>query len=186
CVSLGKWQLRRAAEREAIALSIEQGRKSPPLSLTPNTPHEQFQDWRQATATGTWQSQFTVLLDNRNYNGRPGFWVAMPLLIDAESNTGLLVLRGWIPRPVQPGEKLPNLSARPETTTIEGQLRQRVPRLFELYSFSGSDASALPPSIPAIAGETPRVQNLSIQDYAAGTGLKLLPVVLEQTSDDSL
>src|SRR5690554_1472026 len=110
CVSLGNWQLDRAAERDAIAHSIESGRQRADLTLSAATLPEQLQEWRQAQAAGTWLPQFTVLLDNRNYNGRPGLWVATPLRLDDESGTALLVLRGWLPRPIAAGETLPELT----------------------------------------------------------------------------
>lgn len=183
CVSLGNWQLDRAAQRDAIARAMESGRQSPPLALRPDTPPGQLLDWRPAQAEGRWLHQFTVLLDNRNYNGRPGFWVATPLLLDEADKTALLVLRGWVARPVGPDQgRPPDPAPHAGIQAVSGQIRQRVPRLFELWSFSGRDPSALPKAFPAAGGQPPRVQNLDLADYAAATGLKLLPVVLEQTS----
>lgn len=184
CVSLGNWQVQRAAERQAMAQSIERGRQSAPLPLHARTPPEEFQDWRSAQATGTWLPQYTVLLDNRNLEGRPGLWVATPLLLDGEAGTALLVLRGWVPRPVKATEQLPDLTPPSGAQTVTGQMVQRVPRLFELWSFGGPGPSALPQTFPAPNGKLPRVQNLALADYAGATGLKLLPVVLEQTSGD--
>jgi len=184
CVALGNWQLDRAAERDAIFEAIESGRQSAPLILQPDTPADELTNWRQAQALGTWLPQFTVLLDNRNYNGRPGFWVATPLQLDAPEPTALLVLRGWIPRPLGMEERLPDLSPPQGRQAISGQMLERVPRLFELQSFSGASPSTLPQAFPAADGKLPRVQNLDLSDYAAATGLKLMPVVLEQTSPE--
>src|SRR5690606_22216622 len=133
CAALGNWQLDRAAERDAISAAIESGRQSPPLALNANTPPAQFQDWRPAQARGTWLHSLTVLLDNRNFNGRPGFWVATPLLLDDATHTAVLVLRGWIPRPIRPGESLPDLTPPAGMQAVSGQMRERVPRLFELW-----------------------------------------------------
>lgn len=185
CVSLGNWQLDRAAERDAIAQSIESGRQSAGLALNASTPPEQLQEWRQAQATGTWLPEFTILLDNRNYNGRPGLWVATPLLLDDDSGHALLVLRGWLPRPVAAGERLPDLTPAGGKQTISGQMVLRVPRLFELWNFGKADPNALPATFASSDSAPPRVQNLDLADYASVTGLKLLPVVLEQTSADA-
>lgn len=182
CVSLGNWQLDRAAERDAIAQSIESGRQSAPLELRSDTPPQQFQNWRPAQAEGQWLHSFTVLLDNRNFNGRPGFWVATPLRLDDASGMAVLVLRGWIPRPVDAPQELPNLAPPAGIQTISGHLMERVPRLFELWSFGGADPNALPAEFSSDAKGPPRVQNLDLADYADATGLKLLPVVLEQAS----
>lgn len=184
CLSLGNWQLDRAAEREAISAAIERGRQSPPFTLHPNTSAHELHNWQPAQAQGSWLPEFTVLLDNRNLNGRPGFWVATPLLLEASSRTALLVLRGWIPRQAGYEGSMPDLTPASGLQTVSGQILERVPRLFELRSFSGSDPSALPQQFSDATGSFPRVQNLELADYAAATGLKLMPFVLEQTSKD--
>lgn len=183
--SLGQWQLRRSDERRAILAAIEAGRKQAPVQLTPATPSDSLVPWRVAQATGTWLPQFSVLLDNRNHDGRPGYWLATPLLLDSTSRQAVLVLRGWLPRVIQ-GQGEPGLPATPEgPQTVTGELSERVPRMFELWSLGGQDQSALP-ALPAADGKTPQVQNLPLDTYARATGLNLLPVVLSQTSQPSL
>lgn len=184
CVSLGRWQLDRAAERDAIFEAIESGRQRAPLPLQANTPAHELQNWRPAQITGRWLHQFTILLDNRNYNGRPGFWVATPMQLNDSEQIAVLVLRGWLPRTPGNDKPLPDLTPPTGVQTISGQLLDRVPRLFELQSLRGSDPNALPYNFGAQDGHLVRVQNLDLHDYAAATGLKLMPVVLEQTSPD--
>ncbi|MGY6268161.1 SURF1 family protein [Achromobacter denitrificans] len=193
--SLGQWQLRRGDERRAILAAIEAGRKQAPLQLTPATDPAGMTAWRAAEATGVWQPQFSVLLDNRNHDGRPGYWLAMPLLLDAGAGRAVLVLRGWLPRalpapgqPAGPGPAQPALPATPEgQQTVTGELSPRVPRLFEIWSLGGAEQSALPAALPA-AGGVPQVQNLPLDAYARATGLALLPTVLMQSdgADDGL
>ena len=186
--SLGQWQLRRGDERRAILAAIEAGRKQAPLPLSPATDPADMTAWRSAQATGVWLPQFSVLLDNRNHDGRPGYWLATPLLLDAATNRAVLVLRGWLPRVIQrQGE--PQLPATPEgMQTVQGELSVRVPRLFELWSLGGADAAALPAALPVAGGTLPQVQNLPLDDYARATGLNLLPTVLSQGGqvDDGL
>jgi cytochrome oxidase assembly protein ShyY1 len=180
CAMMGNWQLRRAAERDAIMQTIEAGRKAAPLALDAATPDKELVQWRRAATQGVWLHDFTVLLDNRNFKGKPGFWVATPLLIDPSTRTAILVLRGWLPRPILPGESLPPLPRLEGMQTVEGQIVSHVPRMFELWSLSGKASATLPP-LP-LPGETlPQVQNLALEDLAGATGLKLLPAVLEQT-----
>lgn len=188
-VSLGQWQLRRGDERRAILDAIEAGRKQAPLVLTPATPPADMTAWRAAQASGTWLPQFSVLLHNRNHDGKPGYWLATPLLLDAESRRAVLVLRGWLPRVIQ-GQGQPALPATPTgVQTIEGELSTRVPRLFELWSLGGQASSSLPASLPMAGGSVPQVQNLPLDAYAEATGLSLLPTVLSQSGaapDDGL
>ncbi|EJO31241.1 SURF1 family protein [Achromobacter marplatensis] len=183
-VSLGQWQLRRSDERRAILAAIEAGRKQAPLMLTPATPSDDMTAWRVAQASGAWLPQFSVLLDNRNHDGRPGYWLATPLLLDVSSRQAVVVLRGWLPRVIQ-GQGEPQLPVTPEgMQTITGELSDRVPRMFELWSMGGQDQSALPRALPVAGGSVPQVQNLPLADYARATGLNLLPVVLSQTGQD--
>lgn len=81
CFSLGLWQLDRAAERDALHQTIERGRQQTPLMLSASTPPADFTPWRAASAQGSWSAGHTVLLQNRNLEGRPGYWVATPLLL---------------------------------------------------------------------------------------------------------
>lgn len=187
-VSLGQWQLRRSDERRAILAAIEAGRKQAPLVLTPSTPPADMTAWRVAEASGTWLPQFSVLLDNRNHDGRPGYWLATPLLLDAATQRAVLVLRGWLPRVIQ-GQGEPQLPVTPEgVQRVQGELSVRVPRMFELWSLGGADASTLPAALPAANGTVPQVQNLPLDAYARATGLNLLPTVLSQSgqADDGL
>lgn len=181
CVSLGNWQLRRAAQRDTIKQAIESGRKHPPLQLSAHTPQKELINWRPAVVSGTWLDRFTVLLENRNFKGMSGFWVATPLQI--EPGTAVLVLRGWVARPLSPGDTLPSIAAPKGGVAVEGELLNRVPRLFELWSFGKQTEGRLPPKLPTATLAAPKVQNLDLADYAKASGLTLLPSILEQTSD---
>jgi len=94
--------------------------------------------------------------------------------------TAVLVLRGWLPRVIQ-GQGAPALPATPQgEQTIKGELSPRVPRMFELWSLGGQDASSLPATLPAAGGAVPQVQNLPLDALARATGLTLLPTVVSQ------
>jgi cytochrome oxidase assembly protein ShyY1 len=80
-----------------------------------------------------------------------------------------------------------------ELQTIQGELVQRVPKLFELWSsnkasrlsFAKSTTSSdnqTATSAQLETGSLPRVQNLSLAELSEQSGLNLLPVVLMQTS----
>ncbi|VFR44004.1 Cytochrome oxidase biogenesis protein Surf1, facilitates heme A insertion [plant metagenome] len=179
-VSLGRWQLRRADERRAVAAAIEAGRVQPPLALSAGMAAEQLQPWSPARATGVWRHDLTVLLDNRNQEGRPGFWVATPLMLDAERGDAVLVLRGWLARPLG-DTAMPALPAPTGRLTVDGELAAHVPRLFELDRQAGRLPAGWPQGGDAAP---PRVQNLALPDLAAATGLHLVPAVLMQTAGD--
>lgn len=183
-VAAGRWQLRRADERRAIGQQISAASSHAPLQLQAGTPPAEFIKWRSALASGTWVNAATVLVENRSFEGRPGLWVATPLLLDAGSRSAVVVLRGWIPSPIGPEARLQAIPAPTAPVTLQGTMTDQVPRLFELWSLEHRHAGKMPARLPAPGQEPPRVQNIDLAAYAQASGLKLLPVVVEQTSDD--
>ncbi len=124
CLMLGRWQLERAEVRRQVAATLEAGRRALPLILTPSIPREALQAWRPATAEGRWLSEWSVLLDNRNLDGRPGLWLATPLMLDRD--TAVLVLRGWVERPIA-GRPVPAIPTTESTVYLSGELATHVP-----------------------------------------------------------
>lgn len=198
--SLGNWQLNRAAQRDATHDQITAAASLAPVTLTADTPGSDMITWRHATASGRWMHRYTVLLENRNYHARPGYWVATPLqLTDNQAASSphhaVLVLRGWLarddvmktatdgPSRVDPGVAL-RLAQSDNIHTVTGELFTHVPRLFELWSWSESNNSRLPEALVDTSQSLPALQNLDLDEYALATGLKLLPVVLAQTSPE--
>ncbi len=192
--SLGRWQLGRADERRAIAASIQAGRSQAPLLLSSSVPAEQLTAWRPAQVVGRWRPELSVALDNRNLDGRPGLWLATPLVL--EDGSAVLVLRGWFARPFDVSQALQIVTPEgPQRVT--GELALHVPRMFELWSSGAGSASQLPVGWPgnvapsasdAEVARLPRLQNLELAQLAARTGLKFVPAVLLQTepNDDGL
>ncbi|MBV6274029.1 SURF1 family protein [Alcaligenaceae bacterium CGII-47] len=177
CASAGSWQLRRAAQRTALMHAIEAGRQAPPIKLSAQI--TDGPDWHTAQVRGTWLDRFTVHLDNRNLNGHPGLWIATPLQLHDDPTRAVLVLRGWVARPLGTAQ-LPDLRLPDGPVTIQGTLLHHVPRIFELGSLTGNQAGTLPARLPLPDGAPPRVQNLPLAELASATGLSLLPIILEQ------
>ncbi len=188
---LGNWQLNRATERLNMAATIAAGRASTPLQLNAHTAAPELSPWRSASANGTWLHQYTILVDNRNHDGRPGYWVATPLLLAQDSDaTGaqrppaaLLVLRGWMPRPVHPGQAQQPIPAPTGIQTVHGELLERVPRLLQLWSWSKSSTGQLPATWSKDASTPVVVQNLDLNELSQASGLQLLPTVLAANPD---
>lgn len=178
-ISLGRWQLSRAQERQSLAQQIEQGRQQAPLHIDSQASLDKGALWQSVAVHGSWRSELTVLLDNRNFKGKPGYWIATPFVLDEGDLAGssLLVLRGWLAR--VPGQT-PSVPAAPSGfETISGELMERVPRLFELGS------SPLPAHLPDPSGTPPVVQNLALEDLRSRIDLPVLPRVLAQTAPAS-
>jgi surfeit locus 1 family protein len=165
-VSLGNWQSRRAAEKRDLALALDQAAKSPPTELPvegKNLIH------KHVAAGGRFVPERTVLLDNKLRRGRPGYEVVTPLRIGT-SPLHVLVNRGWVAAP-RTRDTLPDVRTPAGEVRVDGVALERIPH-----------ALAAGPSAGRVR------QNLDIAEFAAESGLQLMPIVIEQHShaDDGL
>lgn len=183
-VSLGQWQIRRANEREHLAQLIEAGRQKDRVSIDSLQSLEKTHPWQRIRISGRWRDELTVLLDNRNDKGRPGYWVATPLELHTADLQGqaILVLRGWLAR--IPGQT-PRVPPAPVgQNTIEADVLTRVPRLFELPG-SQQARHGLPERFQGKSSAIPVVQNLYVSELAQVSELTLLKPVLVQATPES-
>src|SRR5258706_4402230 len=82
---LGMWQIHRADEKIALQQALDERSTLPPLAareLARTTEAAAAQHYRRIRLQGHWLPRFTVYLDNRQMNGRPGFYAVTPLQID--------------------------------------------------------------------------------------------------------
>ncbi len=171
--SLGRWQLSRAAQKEALQAALAE-RKALPAIDGNRLPWAgpMSGDWaalqhRRMVLEGQWLADKTVYLENRQMGGRPGFYVVTPLQLHGQ-DTVVLVQRGWAPRHFQDRTRLPEVSTPTGAVRLEGRL---APWPAKLYEFDA----------PAAPGAVRIRQNLDPQAYAAEIGRSLAPVSLLQT-----
>jgi surfeit locus 1 family protein len=117
----------------------------------------------RVTVTGSFVPKFTVLLDNKIRHGRAGYEVVTPLKISG-SDAHVLVDRGWVPAAPR-RDILPDIRTPSGEVRIEGLALARLPRALQLKEEGAQ-----------------RRQNLDVEAYAAETGLRLEPRVIEQHS----
>jgi surfeit locus 1 family protein len=163
---LGYWQLSRAHQKLERQAQIDARGQLPPLSvaaLARDAPAAPGQYYRRIRLEGQWVGDDTVFLDNRQMDGRPGFFVVTPLRLAGEP-AAVLVQRGWVARDPSVRTRLPALSTPAGTVRIEGVI---APPPARLYQFA-TEASG------------PIRQNLDIAAYARETGLRLLPLSVLQ------
>jgi len=164
--SLGQWQLRRAAQKEALQAAVESKGRLPALdarALLAN-PDMAGEIHRPAVLKGSWRPEHTVYLDNRPMSGKTGFVVLTPLVLEGSAQA-IVVQRGWVPRDFADRTRLPQVATPTGTVTVEGRLAASPSRLYEFQGI-----------------ETGRIrQNLDMPAYRAQTGLPLLEVSLLQT-----
>lgn len=92
-LALGFWQLERAGDKRAQQARLEAQRALPPASLS-QLPASDLQDYRRVIARGSFDTEHSWLLDNRQRNGRVGYEVIAPFHL--QDGGSILVNRGWV------------------------------------------------------------------------------------------
>jgi surfeit locus 1 family protein len=167
---LGLWQLDRAGQRLGLQAAIEQRQAMPPVpqSALLGAKAQSELLHRQVTVRGNWLARYTVFLDNRQMQGRPGFFVVTPLRLEGSAAV-ILVERGWVPRNFEQREKLPPVPTPDGTVELRGRI---APPPAKLYEFSGAQRGAIR-------------QNLDLAQFRVETGLPLLDLAVRQTQGAS-
>jgi surfeit locus 1 family protein len=163
---LGFWQLDRAAQKNALQASLDARSFQPPLdaaSLARTPGAAEGQHFRRIVLQGRWLAERTVFLDNRQMDGKVGFFVVTPLAL-AGSAAAVLVERGWAPRDFNDRAVLPPVTTAAGIVTVAGVVAPAPSRLFQFAD---------------PAGGTIR-QNLDIASFARESGLELLPLSIQQ------
>jgi surfeit locus 1 family protein len=163
---LGWWQLDRAAQKEALQAAQQARSGLPPLdatSLARTVEEAAAQHHRMVRLQGHWLPERTVYLDNRQMNGRPGFYVVTPLRLQ-EGSDAVLVQRGWVPRDVQERTRLAAVPTPAGAVEVLGRI---APPPSRLYEFAGQAAG-------------PIRQNLDVVDFAREAALSLRPLSVLQ------
>lgn len=159
---LGVWQLSRAAEKNALQAAVEERARLPALGVLPS--EAPGVHYRRVHLRGRWSPAHTVYLDNRQMNGRPGFFVVTPLLL--ADGRAVLVQRGWLPRDANDRTRIDDAPAPAGEVVIEGRIAPPPARLFE---FEGAGVGRIR-------------QNIDIDVFARETGLRLAPLSVVQTT----
>ena len=169
-LALGAWQLDRGRKREALHRAVQQRQELAPVGNEALLRGAEAADLmhRPIVVRGTWAAQHTVFLDNRQMNGRPGFFVVTPLLLDG-GRQAVLVERGWAPRNFERREQLPPVATPGGPVQVRGRIAPWPAKLYEFDATAGG----------------PIRQNLDLGRFAAETGLPLLGVAVRQTGDGS-
>ena len=165
-LSLGRWQLSRAAQKEAMQLAQDAAAALPALDnqtlLALPDPAQALH--RSVVLRGQWMAQRTVFLDNRQMQGKVGLYAITPLRLEASAAV-ILVQRGWLARNFLERTALAPLQTPGGTVQVRGYV---APAPTRLYQFGD--------------GETGTIrQNLDLAAFGSEIGLPLGAVTVVQT-----
>ena len=165
-VSLGNWQSRRAEEKAAFGQVQDAAARHAVLALPPTPVDAHAYAFSRVSVRGEYSARHTILLDNKVLRGTPGYQVLTPLKIGG-GDLYVLVNRGWVAAGAR-RDRLPQIQTPAGTETVEGIAVVPSGNILEL------DAKTEEGSV---------WQNLVLARYAKWSGLKLQPIVLQQTSE---
>jgi surfeit locus 1 family protein len=166
-LALGFWQLSRAAQKEALQAALESRSKLPPVQVGELLQARDYEPLvhRQATLRGSWVPGRTLFLDNRQMNGKAGFYVVTPLMLEGQDKA-VIIERGWVQRNFLDRTQLPQVPTPAGIVEVTGRI---APPPSKLYAFSGTESGAIR-------------QNLDLAAYRVESGLPLIGVSLMQTA----
>ena len=166
--SLGIWQVNRALEKQALQDEVNAHQQQTALELARFNGDFAGQIYVPVNAYGKFDQQHEILIDNEIHEGKAGYHVLTPLILEDQS--AILVNRGWVPLG-QSRDVLPEINTPQDDVVIHGMI-------------------APPKSKPALALTDDSVKPgkvwlfLDMQKYENITGLKLLPVVILMDKQD--
>ena len=169
-ISLGFWQLDRAAQKRQLLQQFQQQQTRPVLNLNKSSELTGFYSYQRVEVTGRFDTEHQFLLDNRVHQGRAGYQVITPLIMTG-SNQAVLVNRGWLPQ-MGSREVLPAIPTPAERLTLEGQLKLDASDSFRLGE-SGFQSGAWPRVI----------QWLEMEKLEKSLGYKVQDFVILQTPE---
>jgi cytochrome oxidase assembly protein ShyY1 len=192
-VSLGRWQLSRAAQKEALQADIDAQKLKPALTQAEFLALEKASDslHRPVRLRGLWLPTQTVYLDNRQMHGTPGFYVLTPFALEG-TEQAVMVQRGWIQRNFVDRTQLAAVETPAGIVEVTGLIEPPPSHLLELgtsaptplpaASAPATAASAPAAPAPAAEGYSPIRQNLDLEAFRAETKLPLRTDVSLQQS----
>jgi surfeit locus 1 family protein len=165
-IYLGFWQLGRAAQKQVLQAAMMSQASQTPLD---NEGVAQLSDvsnglYRRVRVIGTWEPEHTVYLDNRQLNGKVGFFVLTPLRLQA-SPLVVMVQRGWVARNFESRATVPEVQTPSGFVVVEGQIAPAPSKLYE----------------PGTPGSGRIRQNLDLGQFGAQSGLPLAHFSIRET-----
>ena len=169
-IYLGFWQLGRAAQKEAMQAAMQAQAVQAPLDAgaLARLPNMASGLYRPVHVAGSWESAHTVYLDNRQMDGKVGFFVVTPLRLQATGQV-VLVQRGWIGRNFEVRDQAPAVETPPGLVWIDGQIAPPPSKLYE----------------PGAPGTGLIRQNLDLDRFRRESGLVLADFTIRQSGPAS-
>lgn len=94
--SLGFWQLGRGEQKQALIRQQQAVSQASPLNLNQQAELDVGNErYRRARVNGRYDAVHQFLIDNQVMDGKSGFYVMTPLVVEGQSKA-ILINRGWV------------------------------------------------------------------------------------------
>ena len=121
-ISLGLWQLDRAEEKQQIEKNVNAADNKAPLLLNDSGTIDLIAEvYRPAKLVGRFDNQRQYLWDNKTHQGRPGYHVLTPFVLEG-IDAAVMVNRGWVPM-LGRRDQLPEIAVESDKITISGVIK---------------------------------------------------------------
>lgn len=155
---LSRWQWLRAEDRRVERVTLAAESSAAPVGAA-EAVESGAPEWTPVVAVGRYDSERTVLVRQRPLDGRNGFWVATPLIV--EGGPTVWVVRGWIPAGASAVEQVVPPTAPEGTVRVQARLRS-------------AEASPGPTPDDLPAGQVPRMDPSRLGVGVAGVYLEAI------------
>lgn len=164
CITAGNWQRDRMHQRDALRARYEAAAAAPPVALPADLGDVAEWRFRAVYVTGTFDAAHQILIDNRVRNGRVGYDVVTPLVMT--DRRVILVDRGFVPSTASRAQ-LPSVPPPSGEVNVRGRIAVPPSRYFEVGDVHAQGVLWL---------------HLDPRRFSEGTGINVLPVVVEATA----
>ena len=168
-ICAGQWQWNKAASKAQLQAQLDARRGEPAVEAPKTRVDAQSLSvlrYREVVATGRYETEHQILIDNRTQHGQAGYHVITPLRIDG-SEVRVLVNRGWLPALAE-HSRVPEFTTPTGTVEVSGTAIIPATRFFTLAS-----VNAVKPGWQVVW------QNLDLAAYALAAGFPIQPFVIE-------
>ena len=171
-VSLGFWQLDRAVQKRELQALLFERLGAPEISISSVELAQPDMRFRKVRIKGIFDGRRQYLLDNRIYQGRPGYEVYTPLRLEGGAGM-ILVNRGWVPL----GQ---NRTVRPDIRVDSGEQQ-----LTGVLSHPPGQLLSLGEIDNPANVDWPRVvRDINLQQIGKDLGYTMPPYVLQLDADN--
>ena len=162
---MGYWQLQRAEEKRALQAEYDTRANGPAVQVERQVQGVEALRFYRVVATGRYETDRQILIDNRVHQGRVGYHVITPLRLE-NSEVRLLVNRGWVA--IGEGrERLPVVDAPAGLQQVSGVATVPAEKYFTLREPD-----------PLDRGWQHVWQNMDMARYGAAVPFPVQPVVV--------